>query len=138
MCSPTTIQITTGIVVTLGGLVIAAYAARVALTQRNPFWALGSLGAVVFVIGVVGQRAYYLNAGQTTGCPKTAAPKPGIWDASIPLPFTPFHLTLFSLVGLLVLGFGLALVLFFERVGEADSGYQAGRSVRPLEEMDTV
>jgi len=111
MCAPSIWSVVVGCLAVIGGLTLASYAAYFGFRTRNPLWFIEAAGSLVFVAGVVGQRAYYLGADQTAGgCSKTVSQHPGIWDADV----TFIHLTFVSVIGIFVGVLGFCLMMFFE------------------------
>jgi hypothetical protein len=115
MCSPGGLAIVLGSLAVVAGLTMAAYATYFGVGRRNPLWILEALGSAAFVVGIVGQRAYYLSAEQVAaGCSKTVSPHPGPWDASVTVPLFSLHLSYLSIIGVFVMVLGFCLMMFFE------------------------
>ena len=136
MCTPGIFAIIVSSVAVVGALILGCYSVSFALSRQNPLWWLCAGGSAIFVLGMIGQRAYYLSPAQAAGgCSKTVSGHPGIWDASITLPLSSVSLDLVALVGVFATLLGGCLMLFFEKVGVTDVDRPAGHRA---EERDRV
>ena len=136
MCNPAVSQVVVGILAVFGGCLIAAVAIYAARANRNPIHLITALGASLFVIGVVGQRAYQPTQDlfMQAACP--ASVSHGAWSASIALPVLGVALDAIALAGVVIAVLGICAALLIERTGEVrDDTAPRGNS---LEEGDAV
>lgn len=98
----------------LAGALIASVAALLARRTRNWLYHLGTVGGLLIVTGVAGQRASVDGAAL------------GPWDAGLVVPLIDMHLTPVTAAGILTCVLGTVAVLLFERVPDP------ARPARPL------
>lgn len=123
--APTPGDVVLGILSVLAGGLVAAAAAHQARRAGNWLYHLGTVGGLLIVVGVAGQRAV------VAGAPI------GPWDAGIPLPLLGVRMTPVCAAGVILTLFGLTLVLLFERLPDGDAQRREPLH-RPLEEDDSV
>ena len=113
------------ILAVLAGCLVAATAAHLAWRSRNWLYHVGTVGGLVIVAGIVGQR---------TPVPGASV---GPWDAGITVPVLGTRLTPVCAAGLVLSLICVTLVLLFERVPDAGSSERVPQH-RGLEEDDAV
>jgi formate hydrogenlyase subunit 3/multisubunit Na+/H+ antiporter MnhD subunit len=107
--APTPGQVALGVLAVLGGALIAAVSAFLARRSRNWLHHLGTVGGLLIVAGVIGQRTVAGGAAV------------GPWDAGITVPVIAVHLDPVAAAGIILCLLGLTVTLLFERViAEAD------------------
>jgi hypothetical protein len=102
------------------GCAAAAGAVDAARRTRNWLLYLCALGAVVFVVGVVGQRVFPTEDARR-GDPQNASHQtPRAWEAGVQIPVINISATPVAVGGFLLAVVGLSLVLFFEAIPDRD------------------
>jgi hypothetical protein len=104
--SPEWYQIVVASAAVLLACAVAAYCFWFAVRHRNWLFHIPGVGAVLFVVGLVGER----NVVVATGRPSS------VWDLSIKIPLVPLSVDWVTVVGLIVGLLGVSLILFMERV----------------------
>lgn len=123
--APTQGQVVIGVAAVLCGALIATTSAFVARRNGNWLHHLGTLGGLLIVAGVIGQRT------AVDGAPI------GPWDAAITVPAIGVRLDPVAASGIILALLGLVLTLLFERI--PNPGDQPRPLVhRPLEDDDAV
>jgi hypothetical protein len=130
-------DVVVGAICVMLGCAAAGAAVHAARWTRNWLFYVCALGAVAFVVGVAGQRAFPgedLQKRDPVGAPKA---KPGVWDAGVQIPVVGLQATPLAVGGFLVAVVGLSLVLFFEVV---PSEHERSRPLPAgaAEDLDTV
>ena len=116
--------------------VAGCYAAWWGWRTHNWLAHIVAAGCALFVSGLIGQRTFPSpQAIAQLGTDAAGNSAPGPWDAGVSLPLIPVRLTPVSIAGLLILLAGLALVLFFERVGDQSRPEPAPM---PLQDADSI
>jgi hypothetical protein len=103
---PTPGQVVLGVLGVVAGALIASVSAFLARRSHNWLYHLGTVGGLLIVAGVVGQRTVADGA------------RLGAWDAGIPIPVVGIHLDPVAAGGIILTLLGLTLTLLFERVIE--------------------
>lgn len=101
---PTPGQVVIGVSAVIAGALIATASAHAARHARNWLYHLGTIGGLLIVAGVVGQRTAVDGAAL------------GPWDAGITVPLLGLRLTPVTAAGLIVCLLGLVVGLLVERV----------------------
>jgi hypothetical protein len=131
-------QVVLGIIAVLAGCLATTSAVVAARHTGNWLYFICALGAVAFVVGVVGQRVFPSpDAVARFGQSSASASIPGPWDAGVLLPIIGVRVTPVALGGLLVAAVGLSLVLLFERV-PGTAGVPAPARASRLEDDDSI
>lgn len=123
--APTPGQVVLGILSVLAGALVASVSFFLARRSHNWLHHLGTVGGLLIVAGIVGQRTVADGA------------RLGAWDAGIAVPLVGVHLDPVAAAGIVVALLGLVLTLLFERV--LDEGDRPRPLIhRPLEDDDAV
>jgi formate hydrogenlyase subunit 3/multisubunit Na+/H+ antiporter MnhD subunit len=122
---PTPGQVMLGVFGVIAGALVASVSAFLARRSRNWLYHLGTVGGLLIVAGVVGQRTVAAGA------------RLGAWDAGISLPGIGVHLDPVAAAGIVLALVGLTLTLLFERVLDDDDRPRP-LVHRPLEDDDAV
>lgn len=122
---PTPWQVVIAVGTVIIGALIASASAYAARHTRNWLYHLGTLGGLVIVAGVVGQRAVVDGAAL------------GPWDAGINVPLLGLRMNPVTAAGIIVCLVGLVVGLLVERV--ADPAVARSATLRRrFEDDDTV
>jgi hypothetical protein len=124
---PSFAQIVLASVVVMAGCSVAAFSFWFGVRHRNWLLHIVGLGAAIFVVGMVGERAPVPG----TGRPST------VWDLSIHVPVLSVTVDQVMVVGVVLILLGVSLVLFLERVVPPEKQYRPSPQ-RPLDEDDSV
>ncbi len=137
-CNPQAQQVVVGIAAVLVGCGVASFSVYLACHNHNWIHLITAVGAVVFVAGVVGQRAYgpTQDPAMWAFCPAASPDHPGVWAASLTLPALGLAVSTVALAGLFIAVIGICGVLIFEPVRGADDGSAA--LPERFEDADTV
>jgi formate hydrogenlyase subunit 3/multisubunit Na+/H+ antiporter MnhD subunit len=122
--APTPGQVVLGVLTVLAGALIATVSAFLARRSRNWLHHLGTVGGLLIVAGVVGQRTVSGSAM-------------GAWDAGITIPLIAVRLNPVAAAGISLTLVGLTVTLLFERVVD-ESERPAPLVHRPLEDDDAI
>jgi hypothetical protein len=124
---PSFAQIILASLVVMTACSLAAFSFWFAVRHRNWLLDIVGAGAVIVVVGMVGERVPV----PANGRPSTP------WDLSIHVPVLSVSVNQIMVAGIVVILLGLSLVLFLERVVPAEKRYRPSPQ-RPLDEDDTV
>ena len=109
-------DVVVGSIAAILGCAAAAAAIHAARRTRNWLFYVCALGAVAFVLGVIGQRVFPGEDAQKRDPLGASRETPGVWDAGVQIPVVSIEATPLAVGGFLVAVVGLSLVLFFEVV----------------------
>jgi hypothetical protein len=137
MQATSTHDVIVGCICVILGAIAATAAVHAARRTRNWLFYVCALGAVAFVVGVVGQRSFPSEDAQKRDPLGAAKQTPGVWDAGVQIPVVGLQATPLAVGGFLVAVVGLSLVLFFEVVPSDDERSRPAL-LGPVEELDTV
>jgi hypothetical protein len=118
-------QVALGALAVVAGALIATVSAFLARRSHNWLHHLGTVGGLLLVAGIVGQRTVADGA------------KLGAWDAGIAVPGLGVHLDPVAAGGIILVLLGLTLTLLFERV-VSDDDRPRPLIHRALEDDDAV
>jgi hypothetical protein len=119
------------------GCVAATASVHAARRTRNWLFYVCALGAVAFVLGVVGQRVFPSEDALSHDRSAAGHATPGAWEAGVQIPVIGVQATPLAVGGFLTAVVGLSLVLFFEAVPPDERRLRVGPEL-PGEEADTV
>ena len=122
--APTPGQVVLGVLTVLAGALIATVSAFMARRSHNWLHHLGTVGGLLIVAGVVGQRTV---SGSATGA----------WDAGITIPVIAVRINPVAAAGIILTLVGLTVTLLFERVID-ESERPLPLVHRPLEDDDAI
>jgi hypothetical protein len=122
---PTPGQVAIGILAVVAGALIASVSAFLAQRSHNWLHHLGTVGGLLIVAGIVGQRTVADGA------------RLGPWDAGITVPVLGVRLDPVAAAGIILALLGLTLTLLFERV-VGDDDRPRPLVHRALEDDDAV
>jgi hypothetical protein len=105
---PTPGQVVVGVIGVLAGALIASVSAFLARRSHNWLHHLGTVGGLLIVAGIVGQRTVADGA------------RLGAWDAGITVPVVGVRLDPVAAGGIILALVGLTLTLLFERIVDED------------------
>ncbi len=122
---PTPGQVAVAVLGVAAGALIAVVCAFLGRRSHNWLQYIGSLGGLLIVAGIVGQRTVADGA------------RLGAWDAGITVPVLGVRLDPVAAGGIILVLLGFTLTLLFERVVEEDARPRP-LVHRPLEDDDAV
>jgi hypothetical protein len=122
--APTPGQVVLGVLTVLAGALIATVSAFMARRSHNWLHHLGTVGGLLIVAGVVGQRT-------VSGSAMSA------WDAGITIPVIAVRINPVAAAGIILTLVGLTVTLLFERVID-ESERPVPLVHRPLEDDDAI
>ena len=122
--APTPGQVVLGVLTVLAGALIATVSAFMARRSHNWLHHLGTVGGLLIVAGVVGQRT-------ASGSAMSA------WDAGITIPVIAVRINPVAAAGIILTLVGLTVTLLFERVID-ESERPVPLVHRPLEDDDAI
>jgi hypothetical protein len=122
---PTPGQVVAGVAAVLVGALVAATCAHLARRTRNWLYHVGTVGGLLVVAGLAGQRT---STGDAITTP---------WDAGLVLPILDVRLNPVTAAGIALSLLGLSLTLLFERVPDGSAADTAPVH-RRLEDDDAV
>ncbi len=122
---PTPGQVAVGVLGAIAGALIAAVSAFLAHRSHNWLNHLGTVGGLLILAGIVGQRAV------------ADGTRLGAWDAGISVPVIGVRLDPVAAGGIILALLGLTLTLLFERIVEEDARPRP-LIHRPMEDDDAV
>ena len=122
---PTPLQVVVGVGTVVIGSLIATCSGYAAWHARNWLYHLGTLGGLLIVAGVVGQRTAVDGAAL------------GPWDAGINVPLLGVRMNPVTAAGIIVCLLGLVVGLLVERVADPAAA-RATIPRRRFEDEDTV
>ncbi|MFN2569281.1 MAG: hypothetical protein ABR564_06735 [Candidatus Dormibacteria bacterium] len=130
-------EVLLGCLAVLAGCIAAAAAVRAGRRTGNWLYHVRCAGAVVFVVGVAGQRSFpTAEQLRRLGSAASTSP-PGPWEAGVRLPWIGVSLTPVALGGLLLASLGLSLLLFFDPVAAVAEAHEPACGGR-LEDEDSA
>ena len=130
-------DVVVGSLCALLGCLAAGASVDAARRTRNWLYYICAIGAVAFVVGVIGQRSFPSEDAQKRNPVGASRQTPGVWDAGVQIPVIGLQATPLAVGGFLVAVVGLSLVLFFEVVPSDDQRPRV-EAPRLDEDPDTV
>lgn len=121
---PTPAQVVIAIVTAMVAALVATASFSVARHSRNWLFHFGTVGGLLVLAGVVGQRTPH-------------GPAVGPWDTGLTVPVLGLRINPVAAAGIILTLLGLTLTLLIERIGD-DSHRSEARVHRALEDDDRI
>jgi formate hydrogenlyase subunit 3/multisubunit Na+/H+ antiporter MnhD subunit len=123
--APTPGQVVLGVLAVLAGALVTTVSAFLARRSHNWLYHLGTVGGLLIVAGIVGQRTV------------AEAARLGAWDAGIAVPVVGVHIDPVAAAGVILTLLSVVLTLLFERVID-DNNRPRPLVHRPLDDDDAI